>query len=97
MFVKGTAINFTVTVKESLGDVQIKPIIIDPTGTYSSTTAFSVTSTNRTGAVSVTPNETGLYKILLNKDDNTDVSNATLLGQYYFNVVDSDNSGDIRI
>ena len=108
MFVKDQSITFTGTISKSKYnssyDSVYKWILTNPNnymGEYSTLTFSTALSATVDGifSVTLTPSNTGLYKISVYAENDADASygSGILLGEYLFNVVDKDTTASFRI
>ena len=104
MFVVNNALTFTVNFKaRSDASSSVKYLLIKPDKQVSSYTPFAVTdwssATDGTATLAaITPDQTGLYKMMFYLDSGGTLGALdTLLGEYYFNVVANSTTSSFTI
>ena len=106
MFVEGGSINFTVTIRKNnylVGNTSFNYLMIKPDNTRTSgnlSVGTEITeSSDGTYTFTADKSLVGLYKLTIYRDDDTtpDASEGTVVGQYYYNVVESDPTGEFTI
>ena len=105
MYVRGGPITFItkVTKKHFVEGGTYSHIIVNPDGVYGAegttlTTNLAADTDGNVGNINYTPLTAGLYKILFFRDSDVDLDNgATLIGEYYFNVVEHTGTSNITV
>ena len=106
MYVKDEPITFSikVTKKHFVAGGTYTHVIVNPDGSYGTegttpTTGLTDDTDGNVGNIPYTPANAGLYKILFFRDDvGGDLDNgATLIGEYYFNVVEHTGTSNITV